>query len=235
MPNSPDDKPPAANMFDENFWDDRYNGSHAVWSGNPNPQLLAEMASFPTKAPEGEAASAVRSGWPAALDVGCGEGADSIWLARRGWNVTAVDISRVALQKAEQHTKTLELTGSIAWEHHDLLEWPPPAAAFDLVNAQFMHLPSQDRIPVFARLAAAVAAGGTLLVVGHSSQDILAGAKRPNAPDLYFTAAEVAASLDPQEWKVALADARPRLATGANGNAITIHDEVLRAVRLPQR
>lgn len=232
MPTSPDEKLPTATLFDQNFWDDRYSGSQAVWSGNPNPQLLAEMESFPTQASAG--AAAVRAGWPTALDVGCGEGADSIWLSRRGWHVTAVDISRVALQKAEQHAEEVELPGSIAWEHHDLLEWAPPAAAFDLVNAQFMHLPSQDRVPVFARLAAAVAPGGTLLVVGHSSQDILAGAKRPNAPDLYFTAAEVAASLDPTDWKVDVAAARPRAATGRNGEAITIHDEVLRAVRLPQ-
>lgn len=232
MPTTPEGRPPAETLFDENFWDERYSGSHAVWSGNPNPQLLAEMESFPTQAPAIAAASAARPGWPAALDVGCGEGADSIWLARRGWHVTAVDISRVALQKAEQHAMALELPGSIAWEHHDLLAWAPPAAAFDLVNAQFMHLPSQDRIPVFARLAAAVAAGGTLLVVGHSSQDILAGAKRPNAPDLYFTAAEVAASLDPQAWRVEVAEARPRSAAGVDGETITIHDEVLRAVRI---
>lgn len=214
-------------LFDEKFWDERYGGKGAVWSGNPNPQLVAEAAGLvPGRA----------------LDVGCGEGADSLWLAERGWNVVAVDISSVALRKAARHAamkaeSAPALAGTIAWEHHDLLAWTPPAVAFDLVTAQFMHLPKGDREPLFARLAKAVAPGGSLLIVGHSESDIVAGARRPQGPELYFTAADVAASLTadslvPGQWRVEVSKARPRDALDPNGRPITIHDEVLRAVRL---
>ena len=210
-------------VFDENFWDERYQGSSAVWSGNPNPQLVAEAA---------------RLAPGTALDVGCGEGADSLWLADRGWHVSGVDFSRVALEKAARHVAASAesrpaIGGSIAWEHHDLLRWTPPASSFDLVSAQYMHLPKGDREPLYARLAAAVAPGGSLLIVGHSASDIQAGARRPHGPDLFFTAADTAGALDPNHWRIEVAEARPRAAQDAEGRPITIHDEVLRARRLP--
>lgn len=221
-----------ATLFDEKFWDERYGGNGAVWSGNPNPQLIAEAADLVTGR---------------ALDVGCGEGADALWLAERGWHVVAVDLSSVALQKAARHAAAKAATGpalvgSIEWEHHDLLAWSPPAGSFDLVTAQFMHLPTADREPLFARLAEAVAPGGSLLIVGHSESDILAGARRPHDPELFFTAADVAGSLavdslavnplDANQWRVEVSEARPRIGTDMNGSQITIHDEVMRAVRL---
>ncbi|MFQ4147296.1 methyltransferase domain-containing protein [Arthrobacter sp. LAPM80] len=210
-------------LFGENFWDERYSRSNAVWSGNPNPQLVAEVAGL---APG------------RALDVGCGEGADSLWLAERGWQVTAVDFSQVALRKASDHASHRAeagpvLSGTINWEHHDLLSWTPPASSCDLVSAQYMHLPTVEREPLFSRLAAAVAPGGTLLIVGHSATDIQAGARRPVVPDLFFTAAEVANSLAPQQWQVQVSASRPRAGKNAEGEPITIHDEVLRAVRRP--
>jgi len=204
-------------IFDENFWNDRYGRQGNIWSGRPNPQLVAEVSSL---APG------------TALDVGCGEGADAVWLAGRGWRVTGVDISSVALDRAASHAGTLELSGSIAWEHRDLLVWSPPAGAFDLVSAQFMHLPREDREPLFARLAAAVAPGGTLLLVGHAASDSAAGARRPHGADLFFSAEEVAASLDPSSWKVLVTESRPRPGTGLDGGPITIHDDVMRAQRL---
>lgn len=211
-----------ADLFDESFWDERYRGSRAVWSGSPNPQLVAEVSGLlPGRA----------------LDVGCGEGADSLWLAERGWHVLAVDISSVALQKAADHAATKEtsgtaLPGTITWEHHDLLAWIPPAASFTLVTAQFMHLPKVDREPLYARLAAAVAPGGSLLIVGHSESDIQAGARRPPGPELFFTAGNIADSLDARQWRVEVSEAKARTAMDPEGRPITIHDEVLRAVRL---
>jgi len=204
-------------IFDENFWNERYGQRGNIWSGQPNPQLVAEASSL---APG------------TALDVGCGEGADAVWLAGRGWRVTGVDISSVALERAAGHAASLELSGSIAWEHRDLLIWTPPARSFDLVSAQFMHLPREDRQPLFARLAAAVAPGGTLLVVGHAASDIAAGARRPHGADLFFSAEEVAATLDPSSWKVSVAESRPRPGTGLDGATITIRDDVVRAQRL---
>ncbi len=83
--------------FDEDFWNERYRSSERVWSGNPNPQLVAEVAGL---APG------------RALDVGCGEGADAIWLARRGWDVVATDISGVALERAAQHVRDIDAAPS---------------------------------------------------------------------------------------------------------------------------
>ncbi|MGP9504236.1 class I SAM-dependent methyltransferase [Specibacter sp. AOP5-B1-6] len=212
-----------ATVFDENFWDERYGSGGAVWSGQPNPQLVSEASWLDSTDP---------SVPKTALDIGCGEGADSVWLARRGWQVTAVDFSRVALQRAKDHAAAQELAGSIEWEHRDLLVWTPPASAFGLVTAQFMHLPQQDRDPLFTRLAAAVATGGSLLIVGHSASDAAAGARRPDAPGLFFTALGVAAMLEPELWKIEVAESRPRRTKGNDGESITISDEVVRAVRL---
>lgn len=204
-------------IFDEKYWNERYGQHGKVWSGNPNPQLVAEAADLPAGT---------------ALDVGCGEGADTVWLARRGWQVTGVDISAVALERAAGHAAGLEPPGSIVWEHHDLLVWAPPPAAFALVSAQFMHLPKVDRDPLFARLADAVAPGGTLLLVGHSPQDVQAGVHAHFGADLFFTAEQLAAALDPAAWQLLVSQARPRTSSGHDGQTITIHDEVLRAVRL---
>lgn len=206
---------------DERFWDERYSTTGKVWSGNPNPQLVTEASGM-------LAGQASRT----ALDVGCGEGADSIWLATEGWQVTAVDISRVALQRAAEHEDGLKLRGTIEWDHRDLLTWAPPAAAFDLVSAHFMHLPSEHRVRLHTRLATAVSTGGTLLIVGHSASDTLAGARRPTDPDVYFTATDVADSLDSSHWRIDVAESRPRTAQASNGSPMTVHDEILLAVRL---
>ncbi len=201
--------------FDETFWNERYGNHGNIWSGHPNPQLLAETAGLPPGT---------------ALDVGCGEGADSVWLASRGWHVTGVDISSVALERAAAHSATLDLSGSVTFEHHDLLGWTPEPGSFDLVSAQFMHLPKPDRDPLFARLADAVAPGGTLLIVGHAPSDIETGVHRPHGENMFYTAAEIAAALPAGHWEVAVTDSRPRSAE-AHGEALTIHDEVMRAVR----
>ena len=84
-----------------------------------------------------------------ALDIGAGEGADALWLAQRGWNVTAVDISTVALERASERTtaEDAEAAARITWQQADVTEWAPPAGSFDLVSSQFMHLPSAQRGP----------------------------------------------------------------------------------------
>ncbi|MBG6212776.1 MAG: class I SAM-dependent methyltransferase [Cryobacterium sp.] len=204
-------------QFNEATWDDRYRASAHVWSGNPNPQLVSETSEL---APGH------------ALDVGCGEGADALWLARRGWRVTAVDFSAVALERAAAHAASeAESAVRIHWAHHNILEWTPPAGSFDLVSSQFMHLPSRERRALFHRLAAAVLPGGTLLIVAHHPSDLVSGMKRPQLPDLFFTAEEAAEGLDPAEWEILVSEARTRDITGPDGDQITIADTVLRARR----
>ena len=139
---------------DQAFWDERYRTRPSLWSGQPNLRLTEETVDL---APG------------AALDVGCGEGADSIWLASRAWYVTGIDLSTVALGRAAANAALagVEIAERITWQHADLTSWVPGAGVYDLVSAQYMHLPAALRDPVFRRLATAVAPGGTLLVVGH--------------------------------------------------------------------
>jgi hypothetical protein len=119
----------------------------------------------------------------------------------------------------------------IKWVHADLRRQPPAEGPYDLVSSQFMHLPSEDRRDLFARLAAAVAPGGTLLIVGHHPSDLHTTAHRMHFPDMMYTGEEVAAALDPAGWEVVVAEARPRAAVDPEGREITIHDAVLRARR----
>jgi SAM-dependent methyltransferase len=167
------------------------------------------------------------------LDVGSGEGADAVWLAQRGWTVTAVDISSTALARAATHAAAAgpQVAGRITWTHADLRDHPPAEGAYDLVSAQFMHLPADARRDLFARLAAAVTPGGILLIVGHHPSDLRTTAHRPHFPELMFTAEQIAASLDPAAWQVLAAEARPRAAVDPDGRDITIHDAVLLARR----
>ena len=207
-------------MFDESAWEERYRARPAVWSGNTNPQLVAEAAELtPGRA----------------LDVGSGEGADAVWLAKRGWRVTAVDISTTALQRGAAHAATAgsDVAGRIDWTHADLRDHAPAESAYDLVSSQFMHLPGEARRELFARLAAAVAPGGILLIVGHDPSDLRTTAHRMHFPDMMFTAEEVASSLNPTAWEVLAAEARPRAMVDPEGRDITIHDAVLVARRRP--
>jgi SAM-dependent methyltransferase len=209
----------SMSMFDEAAWEERYRSAPSVWSGQPNPQLVAEASDLPPGI---------------ALDIGCGEGADAIWLAARGWWVTAVDFSTTALERGAAHAEGVgsEVADRIEWRHADLRTWTPPSGSVDLVSAQYMHLPSAERRPLFARLAAAVAPGGTLLLVGHDVSDLDTGAHRVHEPDMFFTAEEVAASLAPDEWEIQVVDARPRPAKSHEGEGITVHDAVVRARRI---
>jgi SAM-dependent methyltransferase len=205
-------------VHEEQYFEDMYRASDALWSGRPNAQLVAEAADL---APG------------TALDIGCGEGADAVWLAARGWQVTAVDFAATALARAAAGAAAAgeEVAARIDWVRADVTRWTPEPAAFDLVSAQYMHLPTEQRRMLFARLADAVRPGGQLLLVGHDFSDIAAGANRPEEPDRFFTADDVADSLDPATWEVLVAEARPRRAHQHEGEHIQVHDAVVRARR----
>ena len=205
-----------ARVFGEAAWETRYRSRpSAIWSGQPNAVLLAETADLtPGRA----------------LDVGAGEGADALWLAERGWQVTAVDISTVALARAEAEATARRL--EVQWVHADLLAAPPSPNAFDLVTAHFMHLPTAERESLYAALAAAVAPGGTLLLVGHHPSDLHTTMGRPALHDMFFTPEQLATNLV-DGWDILVAEARPRSATDPQGETVTIHDTVLRARKRP--
>ena len=210
--------PDKEEVYDAAFWDARYGSAHSLWSGNPNRNLVAE-------------ASGLEPG--TALDAGAGEGADAIWLARRGWRVTAVDISGVALGRAAAHAAAAgdDIAGLIQWQQADLFEWTPPERAYDLVTAQYLQLPTQERRALYARLAAAVAEGGTLLIVGHHPADMGTTMPRPQRPELFFTGDDLAAEFGGAGWKIVTNVAAPREATDPEGRPVTIHDTVFRARR----
>ncbi|GAC1521980.1 MAG: class I SAM-dependent methyltransferase [Vulcanimicrobiaceae bacterium] len=202
---------------DRDFWNERYRSRERVWSDEPNATLIAEVAELATGT---------------ALEVGCGEGADALWLARRGWHVTAVDIATVALERAERHVARLDPVAAtrIAWTAVDILTWEPPAT-YALVTMHFMQLPASARDVVVRTLARAVAPGGTLLIVAHHPSDLHAGVRRPPMPEVYYTAADIAARLPVENWEIVVDEARERYATDAAGRSVAVRDTVLRAVR----
>ena len=204
-------------QFGKDFWEERYGDPDATHRQQPNPQLLAEVGDLdPGRA----------------LDAGCGEGADATWLASRGWQVTAVDIATRALERARERLQGLdeEIAGRIQWTEADLTTWAPPENRFELVSSHYVH-PAGSRRALFRRLAAAVAPGGTLLVVGHDVSDIHHSGSHAPSPDSAIAVAEVVEALDPDDWQVLVAETRTRTANDVSGNTMTLRDAVVRARR----
>lgn len=203
-------------IFNVAYWDQRYSEAEPVWSGDPNPVLVEEVASL---APG------------TALEVGCGEGADAIWLAGHGWEVTGVDFSAQALARAAERVPA-SLTERLRWEQADIRDWQPDEGPrYDLVAASYLHFFGALRRRVFATLATRVAPGGHLLIVGHHPSDLDTAMPRPPEPDLFYTAEELAQDLPADDWEVRTRAARPRVATTPDGTSVTIHDAVLTARR----
>jgi SAM-dependent methyltransferase len=210
-----------AELNNRERWDTRYREKTSLWSGKPNPTVVTETASLEPGT---------------ALEAGAGEGADAIWLAERGWTVTGVDISAVALERAAAHAAEAGVAERVTWECRDLLAWEPPARAYNLVTAHFMHMSPPRRRVFYSRLAAAIADGGTLLVVAHHPSDLETTVRRPPYPELLFTAEDLAADLGINgsgtgEWEIVTSAAAPREATDPDGNKFTIHDTVFRIRR----
>jgi 2-polyprenyl-3-methyl-5-hydroxy-6-metoxy-1,4-benzoquinol methylase len=176
----------AEAVTDQMYWDDRYRESGRIWSGQPNAALVREAAGLPPGR---------------ALDLGCGEGGDAVWLARQGWQVTAVDISDVALGRAAGHARDEGVADRIDFQRHTLGE-TFPAGAFDLISACYLHsftdLPREEILRI---AAGAVAPGGTLLVVSHAGVPHI----QAEHPEVVFpTPEEVLAALELREggWDV---------------------------------
>lgn len=200
--------------YDQQWWEERYRSAPTLFSGHANTQLITEVSSLPPGR---------------ALDAGCGEGGDALWLAEHGWQVDAVDISTVALGRAAQVAQDRGLAGRIRFAQADLTNWSP-SGEYDLVSSFYVHPPSATRGQLYAKLAAAVAPGGILLVVQHDPHE--AAVARPELTDLLATPEQLAAALDLRQWDILTVATRPRetshLGHGAEVNA---HDAVLVARR----
>jgi SAM-dependent methyltransferase len=193
------------------FWERHYR-SRRSWGGRPNP-LLTEVA------------GALRPG--AALDLGCGPGGDTIWLAGKGWQVTAVDIAHAAVDGVRAHAAEAGLGDRVTAERHDLAV-SFPGGEFDLVSAQYFHTSSAlPRARVLRTAAEALRPGGLLLIVDHGSTAPWSWNQDPDTH--YPTPDEVAAdlALEPGEWSVLRADMPQRRATGPGGESATVTDNVL--------
>ena len=199
-------------------WDQRYAERDRIWSGAPNGTLVVEVGALPAGR---------------ALDVGCGDGADALWLADQGWQVTAVDVSRVALDRAA--TAAAAVGVEVRWLIADIADGPPAGEVFDLVSAQYLALRHTADDAGVRGLMAAVGPGGTLLVVGHGESSDHEGHEGNGAHhahgghDGWVQPADVAARLG-DGWLIEVHETRPRPSTPLGSRHTD--DVVLRARRL---
>nr|WP_235684143.1 class I SAM-dependent methyltransferase [Mycolicibacterium mageritense] len=203
---------PTRTAVTAQYWERHYGQRGRIWSGRVNPQLERIAAELPAGR---------------ALDLGCGEGGDAVWLAERGWQVTAADVSETALQRAAAEAAARGVSDRISFERHDFSE-SLPGGGFDLVSAQFLQSPiAMDRAGFLRRAADAVTPGGLLVVVDH-------GAAPPWAPEHvrkfeFPTADEVLAALELPEahWERVRVGPEQREATGPDGQRGTLIDNVI--------
>jgi SAM-dependent methyltransferase len=195
-------------------WDTRYADRDQLWSGQPNGALVAEVVGLtPGRV----------------LDVGCGEGADAVWLARGGWEVTALEVSGLALGRAAGHARDAGV--AVHWVHAGLAEAELQPGSFDLVSAQYPALLRTPDAAAERALLAAVAPSGVLLVVHHAGMDTRPPDDSGFDPAHYVWPSMIAALLD-DDWTVELDEQRPRIAPDGGAGAHHTDDLVLRARRL---
>jgi SAM-dependent methyltransferase len=197
---------------DQHQWDELYASTELVWTAEANRFVVEELAGL----------TAGR-----ALDLGSGEGRNAIWLAERGWQVTAVDFSAVGLAKAAELAAGRGVTG-VRWVEADLREYQPGPAGYDLVLLAYVHLPPDEFGALLKRAASALAPGGTLLVVGHDVDNIAHGHGGPQDPRVLHRVQDVVAALPGLTIQRAEQARRPVLTGDGERAAI---DTVVRAQR----
>jgi SAM-dependent methyltransferase len=161
-----------------------------------------------------------------ALDLACGEGRNSVWLASQGWRVVGVDYSSVGLAKARQLAKDRSV--DVTWIEDDVVTWMPPQGAFDLVLVLYLHLPAKQRRQVMAHASSALARDGVLLVIGHDTTNLNEGWGGPQDAAVLFTPEEVVADL--QGLRIERAERVKRTVATDAGDVDAI-DALIRAVR----
>ena len=211
--------------FDDEYWDD-------IWQG----RRAASMAGSPPHPHLSHEVSGMTPG--TALDAGCGAGAEAIWLATRGWQVTAADIATAALDRAAERAAVSGVAGRVQWVRADLSTWEP-GTSYDLVTTHYAH-PAMSQLDFYDRIASWVATGGTLLIVGHLHPAAVGvhghrhahehgGAQPPASASA--TAAAITARLDPDVWQVVTAQESHRTVPGHGGHEVSVHNVVVRAGR----
>jgi len=166
--------------MDRAAWDARYREKDLLWTAEPNRFLV-------------EVASDLEPG--VALDLAGGEGRNAVWLAERGWRVTVLDWSKVALDKGRTLAEARGVAADVTFMETDLLDWEPAQASADLVIVVYLQTPSPHRERVWHNAAAAVRTSGRLIVIGHDSSNLTHGYGGPQDSAVLFTADEVSAVL----------------------------------------
>lgn len=200
-------------MFEPAAWDERYAGEEQIWSGNPNPQLVEVVAGLTPGT---------------ALDVGCGEGGDVIFLARQGWRVTGADFSAEGLARAARHAEQAGVADRTDWWRVDARTFAAGGRFFDLVTTHYLHAPDGGMVEVTGRLAGAVAPGGHLLVVGHAPSEHFTHLTASQHKAM-FVAEDLRPGL-PDDLEALVVEQRPRT-LNRDGVTIEAHDSVFLARR----
>jgi len=208
--------------MDARAWDERYAASELVWSATPNQFVADELGEL-------------RPG--RALDLAAGEGRNALWLADRGWQVTAVDFSQVALDKGravqERHGRAQQLR--VDWVVADVLLYDVEPPAYDLTLLAYLQLNADERRQAVRRGFAALREGGTFFLVAHDSSNLTEGTGGPQDPEVLYTAEEVLADLDGERFDVERADRVARVAQADDGHGgaaeRTAYDCLVRLVR----
>jgi 2-polyprenyl-3-methyl-5-hydroxy-6-metoxy-1,4-benzoquinol methylase len=203
----------AAAMFEPPGWEERYSTEESIWSGDPNPQLVTEVAGLTPGT---------------ALDVGCGEGGDVIWLARQGWRVTGADFSANGLARARRHAGEAGVAARIDWCQVDARTFAADGRSYDLVTTHFLHPPDGGMVGVTSRLGEAVAPGGHLLVVGHAPSEVFTQLSESHRRAM-FLAEDLLPGL-PDGFEALVVEQRPRTTT-RDGLTVDVHDSTLLARR----
>jgi 2-polyprenyl-3-methyl-5-hydroxy-6-metoxy-1,4-benzoquinol methylase len=200
-------------MFEPASWEERYAGEEQIWSGGPNAQLVTEVAGLTPGT---------------ALDVGCGEGGDVIWLARQGWRVTGADFSANGLARAARHAAEAGVADRTDWWQVDARTFAADGRSYDLVTTHFLHPPDGAMVEVTRRLAEAVAPGGYLLVVGHAPSEAFAQLTATHRRAMFLAEDLLPALSD--RFEALVVEQRPRTTT-RDGVTVDVDDSTLFARR----
>ena len=197
--------------MDAEAWNDRYRETDLIWSAGPNQFVEAELADL---APG------------RALDLAAGEGRNAIWLAERGWQVTAVDFARAGLDKGRTRAGDV----SVEWVCADATTWVGDAS-YDVCVIAYLQLPADERGAAVRNGFASVRPGGVFLLVAHDSTNLTEGTGGPQYPHVLMTAEEVLGDLDGERFEVERAERVSREVAQTDGTTRTAYDALVRVVR----
>ena len=186
-------------------WNERYASEDLVWGIEPNRFLAEELGSVE---PVGRV-----------LDLACGEGRNAIWLAERGFQVTAVDFSEVAIERAKDIAARRNV--EVEWICADATTYEPVPGAFDRVVILYLHLPEADRARALRHAVDALSAGGVLLMIGHALRNLTEGVGGPQQPDVLWEPERFSKELAELGLDVDRAEERIRPVEG-KGDAVDI-------------